>query len=137
MQPGLFSLLIVNKSGGLIYLNNFAPNSSVTTNDYLRLASTFDSIYAIASNISPVPGSSGIQLLEADTFKLHCFHTVTGLKFFVLADPTAKNVDSALQTIYQLYTDYVLKNPFYTVEMPIRCDLFDQQLDRLFKVATE
>ena len=30
--------------------------------------------------------------------------------------------------IYDLYTDYVLKNPFYEVEMPVRCELFDQNL---------
>ena len=30
--------------------------------------------------------------------------------------------------VYDLYCDYVLKNPFYEPEMPIRCDLFDQKL---------
>ena len=30
--------------------------------------------------------------------------------------------------IYDLYTDYVLKNPFYEVEMPVRCELFDTNL---------
>lgn len=30
--------------------------------------------------------------------------------------------------MYDLYADYVLKNPFYEVEMPIRCELFDQNL---------
>ena len=30
--------------------------------------------------------------------------------------------------IFDLYTDYVLKNPFYEMEMPIRCELFDQHL---------
>ena len=33
--------------------------------------------------------------------------------------------------VYDLYCDYVLKNPFYEVEMPIRCELFDQNLFRL------
>ena len=31
-------------------------------------------------------------------------------------------------SVYPLYADYVLKNPFYEVEMPIRCDLFDGAL---------
>lgn len=30
--------------------------------------------------------------------------------------------------MYDLYTDYVLKNPFYEVEMPVRCELFDVNL---------
>ena len=31
-------------------------------------------------------------------------------------------------SVYPLYADYVLKNPFYEVEMPIRCELFDVNL---------
>jgi Sybindin-like family len=31
-------------------------------------------------------------------------------------------------SVYPLYADYVLKNPFYEVEMPIRCELFDANL---------
>ena len=34
----------------------------------------------------------------------------------------------AVRRIFDLYTDYVLKNPFYEMEMPIRCELFDQHL---------
>ena len=30
--------------------------------------------------------------------------------------------------MYELYADYVLKNPFYEIEMPIRCELFDYHL---------
>ena len=30
--------------------------------------------------------------------------------------------------VYSLYADYVLKNPFYELDMPIRCELFDLQL---------
>ena len=34
----------------------------------------------------------------------------------------------ALGRVYDLYTDFVLKNPFYEVEMPVRCELFDQNI---------
>ena len=33
-----------------------------------------------------------------------------------------------LDKIYELYADFALKNPFYSLEMPIRADLFDQNL---------
>ena len=36
-----------------------------------------------------------------------------------------------IRSIYELYSDYVLKNPFYEVEMPIRVELFDQYLLQL------
>ena len=36
-----------------------------------------------------------------------------------------------LKEVYILYADYVLKNPFYELEMPIRCELFDQKVAKL------
>eukprot|EP00741_Cyanophora_paradoxa_P016592 tig00020930_g16022.t1 len=129
---GLFSLYIVNKAGGLIYQQDFASIPKLGSNDYLRLASTLHSFIAISAQISPVTGSSGIEVLEADTFKLHCFATPTGTTFFVTADPTQQNLDVVLRAIYELYADYVLKNPFYDIDQVIKnCDLFELNLEKL------
>lgn len=38
------------------------------------------------------------------------------------------NVDGVVGKIYELYADYVMKNPFYQLEMPVRCDAFDRNL---------
>lgn len=51
-----------------------------------------------------------------------------GTKFFVVCEPGTQHMESLLKAIYELYTDYVLKNPFYEMEMPIRCELFDINL---------
>lgn len=51
----------------------------------------------------------------------------------MVADPDADQLDKALKEIYQLYTDYVLKNPFYVMEMPIRIELFDRHVVQLIK----
>lgn len=50
------------------------------TNFYLLI----ESLYAITSQLSPVPSisggsSSGIQVLVTDTFKLHSYQTPTGI----------------------------------------------------------
>lgn len=50
----------------------------MTTNEKIFLASMFYPLFAIASQLSPEVKSSGIEILEADTFKLHCFQTLTG-----------------------------------------------------------
>ncbi|XP_021573337.1 trafficking protein particle complex subunit 4 isoform X3 [Carlito syrichta] len=92
-------------------------------------------LFAIGSQLSPEQGSSGIEMLETDTFKLHCFQTLTGIKFVVLADPRQAGIDSLLRKIYEIYSDYALKNPFYSLEMPIRCELFDQNLKLALEVA--
>lgn len=100
----------------------------VTTNEKIVLASMFYPLFALAVQLSPEQGSSGIQELESDTFKLYCSQTVTGVKFLVVCDPKQMGIDQLLDKIYELYADYALKNPFYSLEMPIRADLFDQSL---------
>lgn len=51
------------------------------TNDSLRVASLWHSMHAISQQLSPTTGCSGIELLEADTFDLHCFQSLTGIFF--------------------------------------------------------
>ena len=71
---------------------------------------------------------SGLEVLESENFRLQCFNTLTGTKFLLFTDTTQANVDVTVRRVYDMYTDYVMKNPFYQLEMPIRCDLFDRRL---------
>jgi len=133
----VYSLYIISKSGGVIFYQGFSKESpKLTMNDTLRLGSTFHGFYTIASKLSPTTSpsggsSSGLQVLQAESFKLQCFQTPTGVKFVLIVEPSAPSLDSLLKTIYELYTDYVLKNPFYELEQPIRCQQFDVQLEKL------
>lgn len=107
--------------------------SKLTTNERIMLASMFHSMFAIACKLSPVEKSSGIESIEAESFKLHCYQTPTGVKFFVLTEPRVQSMDTLLRKVYELYSDYAMKNPFYSLEMPIRCELFDANLQRLLE----
>lgn len=55
---------------------------------------------------------------------------IAGTKFFVVCEPGTQHMEGLLKYIYELYTDFVLKNPFYEMEMPIRCELFDINLSQ-------
>ena len=102
-------LFIINRSGGLIFSKNLssaAPNLS--TNDCLRLGSTFHGLHAIATQIAPIV-SLGIETLETDTFKLQCFQSLTGAKFVVTATPGTNELEILLHSVYEIYADYVLK----------------------------
>lgn len=105
----------------------------MTTNEKIFLASMFYPLFAIASQLSPEPHCSGIEILEADTFRLHCYQTLTGIKFIVVAEPTQSGIEILLKRVYELYADYALKNPFYSLEMPIRCELFETNLQSLLE----
>ncbi|CAJ0910587.1 16001_t:CDS:2 [Entrophospora sp. SA101] len=125
----IFSLYIINKAGGLIYQKDFNEGlAKLSANEYLVLAGTLHSVHAITSQISPVRNStsSGLEVLEADTFKLYCYQTLT-------ADPAHPSIDVLLHRTYVIYSDYAMKNPFYTPEMPIRSELFDLNLLKLIK----
>ncbi|KAE9362484.1 hypothetical protein PF008_g29 [Phytophthora fragariae] len=124
----LHSLYIINKAGGLIYQQDLSPAApKLSSNDHLRLGSTFHSMHAITALAAPT-ASGGIDSLETGSFRLQCLQTPTGIKFFITAALGTPDLDVALQTVYELYVDYVLKNPFYELEMPIRCSLFNTGL---------
>lgn len=53
----------------------------------------------------------------------------------VIADPTHIGLEPLLKKIYELYADFALKNPFYSLEMPIRCEMFDTNLQALLEQA--
>jgi trafficking protein particle complex subunit 4 len=89
--------------------------------------------HATNTSLSSTPSSrpdppSGIEVLETENFRLQCFQTLTGTKFLLFTDPQQANVDVIVRKIYELYSDYVMKNPFYQTEMPVRCESFDRKL---------
>ncbi|MBA0858599.1 hypothetical protein Goshw_028583 [Gossypium schwendimanii] len=77
-MAAIYSLYIINKSGGLIFYKDYGSKGRMDTNDSLRVASLWHSMHAISQQLSPTTGCSGIELLEADTFDLHCFQSLTG-----------------------------------------------------------
>mmetsp|Transcript_11832 Transcript_11832/g.53639 ORF Transcript_11832/g.53639 Transcript_11832/m.53639 type:complete len:166 (-) Transcript_11832:1332-1829(-) len=125
VPPGVHSLWIINKSGGLVYHKTYADIPHIDVNETMRLASMWHAIHAMSIQMSPVGGCTGIELLETDSFDLRCTQTPTGIKFFVTAAPKTLGLDVLLRTVYDIYSDYVMKNPFYEVEMPIRVEAFD------------
>jgi len=62
---------------------------------------------------------------------------ITGTKFIMTTDPEQTRVELYLKKIYEIYSDYVMKNPFYTPEMPIRCELFDVNVLRYIKSVND
>ena len=116
----LYTLFITNRAGGLIYTKELSSSGSrLAGNEYLLQASTFHSLHAIAKSLAPVP-SGGLLSVDAPGFTMHCLESPTGIKFFVTARPGTRDVPAFLKKVYAFYSDFVLKNPFYEVDMPIR-----------------
>ena len=91
---------------------------------------------------------SGLRQLSTDQFTMYIYQTLTGLKFVAISssvlpvpsgtsDVGAKGshtvlasqvADNFLRKIYCLYSDYVMKDPFYSMEMPIKSEYFDKKV---------
>ena len=80
-------LFIVNKSGGLIHHRALSPKApQISTNEWLRIGSTFHSLHAIAAEASPIAKAhpeDGIEEMQAMGMVLRCLQTRTGIKFVI------------------------------------------------------
>jgi trafficking protein particle complex subunit 4 len=66
-------------SSACISLQDYGSAGRMDTNDSLRLASLWHSMHAISQQLSPTTGCTGIDLLQAHNFDLHCFQSLTGM----------------------------------------------------------
>lgn len=74
------------------------------------------------------------DFLMMEFFRLHCFQSTSGVKFVVVGVAGMSGaVEGLLRRIYELYADYALKNPFYSMDMPIRCQRFDDAIKNLIE----
>lgn len=109
----IYAVWIVNKAGGLSFQRDYHSSalSHLSANEYLVIASTFQSVHAIASQLDPLlihsadkastgaiskPKSSGIEYLSfSPHFDMHCLQSPTGIKFILItscATPTATSI---------------------------------------------
>ncbi|KAM9292262.1 trafficking protein particle complex subunit 4 isoform 4-T4 [Gastrophryne carolinensis] len=114
----IFSVYVVNKAGGLIYqLDNQGPRPDT------EKTFSFPLHFLLKVHDERVLVAFGQR------------DGIRGIKFMVLSDPRQAGIDALLRKIYELYSDFALKNPFYSLEMPIRCELFDQNLKSALEIA--
>lgn len=129
---GLQTFFVVNKAGGLNYSKQLSlTETTLNSNDYLHLASTFHGMQLLVASLSPTGGGGGIRQLQTGTYVLHAFRADTGVQFFVTADLDTEGLTEFLREVYAIYSDYVLKNPFYELDMPIKVDLWEYHLRQL------
>jgi hypothetical protein len=61
--------------------------------------------------------SNGIEAVEADNVKIICHQTLTKIKFIFVVDSFTNISDCEImfRRLYDIYSDFVSKNPFYEV----------------------
>ncbi len=74
----------------------------------------------------------GVLIQRYEYYK-KCLKNVKKLLTYNRAEPGTRGLKQILKQIYVLYADCTLKDPFYELEMPIRCDLFTQAVEDLIQ----
>lgn len=90
---------------------------------------------------NPNVNKTGLESIETDSFNLYVFQTLTGVKFIIITSPVTaspmsrgelnnqlESINQYFKHIYVLYSDYVMKDPFYSLDMPIKNPLFDSEI---------
>ncbi|KAI8006986.1 Trafficking protein particle complex subunit 4 [Camellia lanceoleosa] len=75
-MASIYSLYIINKSGGLVFYKDYSGAGQMDADYSLRLTSLWHSIHAISQELSPIVECFGIELLQLDNFDLHCFQSL-------------------------------------------------------------
>lgn len=129
-------------------------NQGQTSNSEANSASNSkvnNSILATGKYQNPNTNKSGLQSIETNFFNLYIFQTLTGIKFIVITSPNPvvhnlqpvsegytstqgelnkqfDEVNHIFRNLYVAYSDYVMKDPFYSLDMPIKSTLFDTKV---------
>ena len=130
-----YNFFIVNKIGLLIYEKKFPGSAQLDSSDLICFGATVGALHLISSIVTP-PGlrKSGLKTITSKYFKLCCYQTQTEIKFCLVSDPNTVDMEKLCKNVYQFYSDFVLKNPFYELDQQIRFDGFDRAIEKLFGV---
>ncbi|CAA7397380.1 unnamed protein product [Spirodela intermedia] len=93
--------------------------------------------------ISAEKGSLGVPLLPGQGCSFHSFRTNTyklsfmespsGVKIILVTHPKCGDLRESLRYIYNIYVEYVMKNPLYAPGTAIKCELFNTKLDQYIR----
>ena len=80
--------------------------------------------------VSHDPKDNIVRVISTTSFRLHLYMTCTGFRFAILSSLETPRLDQTLSYLYQLYVEYVAKNPLYTVGQVIKCDRYHKEVKR-------
>lgn len=149
----LYAVLLISKNGSLLHHHHvegngesplgLSPLKRQSPNDLLVIASNLHGIHAIASQLTPDDtvevasgrrhcNRSGLRSVHCEEYNIYIDQSVSGLKIcaFTAPDVVEEQALRLSDVLYRGYCDYVLKTPFYTMDMPIRVSSFDNLVQR-------
>jgi len=86
----------------------------------------------LSQRISPkAPNETSFRFFKTNTYKLHYFESLSGLKIIMNTDPGVGDLREVLQFLYaNIFVEYVTKNPLASPDEPVECELFVANLNK-------
>uniref|UniRef100_A0A183BSU4 Trafficking protein particle complex subunit n=1 Tax=Globodera pallida TaxID=36090 RepID=A0A183BSU4_GLOPA len=75
-----------------------------------------------------------IQCFRTSSYKLNYMETATGLRMILNTDPDAVSISELMQSIFCIFVETVLQNPFVDTSKRIDSELFLKRVDDLAPV---
>eukprot|EP00759_Apiculatamorpha_spiralis_P007060 PhF_6_TR1418/c0_g1_i3/m.2482/K20303/TRAPPC4, TRS23; trafficking protein particle complex subunit 4 len=122
-----------------MYGRDFGSGRHLSDNERITWAAALHGFMALSQELSPVQDSSPTEVIETQEFTLHIYTAPTELRIIVSTHTSVTKVDTFVSEVYMAYSDYVLKNPFYTVDQfgcgqtitSKQCVLFHQEMEKV------
>ncbi|XP_073290798.1 uncharacterized protein [Primulina huaijiensis] len=81
--------------------------------------------------VPQLPGEScSFHSFSTNSYKLSFMESPSGIKIILVTHPRISDLREAPKYIYNLYVEYVVKNPLYSPGNSIRCELFNTNVDQ-------
>eukprot|EP00056_Hartaetosiga_gracilis_P015796 m.3125 g.3125 ORF g.3125 m.3125 type:complete len:141 (-) comp3246_c0_seq2:145-567(-) len=130
----IYNLHLYDRSGKCLYWKEWKrPTRSISEEqaeaNRKMLFGLLFSLKRFAERLSPNDDKI-FRSYKTGTYKLHCFETVSGVKFVMCTDKGVGNIMSDLQQLFaQVYVPYVVKSPVAEMGDAIKSSIFDQKLE--------
>eukprot|EP00055_Hartaetosiga_balthica_P012573 m.61622 g.61622 ORF g.61622 m.61622 type:complete len:141 (-) comp7995_c1_seq2:180-602(-) len=130
----IYNLHLYDRSGKCLYWKEWKRPTRKISEDEAEanrkmLYGLLFSLKRFAERLSPNDEKT-FHSYKTGTYKLHCFETVSGMKFVLCTDKGVGNITKDLQQLFaEVYVPYVVKSPIAELNEVINSSIFDQKLD--------
>ena len=128
----IYDFYIFSNIGNCLFHLNLSGKSPKDNQRTLKLMfGMLHTMKSLCKKLSPKPiPISPFFSYVTDNYKLHILETYSGLNFIMITSHEMLDQTHSLKWIYSnLYSPYVLRNPFYEPKKPINSTVFKQKLE--------
>ena len=84
----------------------------------------------VSESNEPPQKNANLECIKTGDRALHCYETLTGLRFVIYSDPNTTNLQVQLRAIFQVWVETVTRSPmFQGVEKNIGDTNFEVKVD--------